>query len=134
MPELTPDRLDDLTVQLTFALRDSLTDVSPLDFWQGRAITALATAAAGAGSIQQAITIAARKLQIDGFDAKSSPIVVAVAKELGPNFQQWATHLDKTLVYIIALARAANSDAKESRRAAKQPASATQTANELPNF
>ena len=115
MPELTPDRLDDLTVQLTFALRDSLTDVSPLDFWQGRAITALATAAAGADSIQQAITLAARKLQIDGFDAKSSPVVVAVAKELGPNFQQWATHLDKTLVYIIALARAANSDAKESR-------------------
>ena len=112
MPDLTPDRLDDLTIQLCFALRDSLTDVSPLDFWQGRAATALATAAAGADSIQQAITIAARKLQIAGFDAKSSPIVVTVAKELDPHFRQWATHLDKTLVYIIALARVENTARK----------------------
>ena len=88
--------------------------------------------AAGADSIQQAITIAARKLQIDGFDAKSSPVVVAVAKELDPHFQQWATHLDKTLVYIIALARATNADAKESRRLAREAAQ-TQPA-ELPNF
>ena len=132
MPDLTPDRLDDLTIQLCFALRDSLTDVSPLDFWQGRAATALATAAAGADSIQQAITIAARKLQIAGFDAKSSPIVVAVAKELDPHFRQWATHLDKTLVYIVALARATNADAKESRRLAREAAQ-TQPA-ELPNF
>ena len=132
MPDLAPDRLDDLTIQLCFALRDSLTDVSPLDFWQGRAATALATAAAGADSIQQAITIAARKLQIDGFDAKASPIVVAVAKELDPHFRQWATHLDKTLVYIIALARATNADAKESRRLAREAAQ-TQSA-ELPNF
>ena len=41
---LTVDDLDDLTIRLIFALRDSLTDVSPLDFWQGRAATALATA------------------------------------------------------------------------------------------
>ena len=132
MPDLTPDRLDDLTIQLCFALRDSLTDVSPLDFWQGRAATALATAAAGADSIQQAITIAARKLQLDGFDAKSSPVVVAVAKEPDPHFRQWATHLDKTLVYIVALARATNADAKESRRLAREAAQ-TQPA-ELPNF
>ena len=47
---MTPDDLDQVTVDLLFALRDSLTEVSPLDFWAGRATTALTTAAAGSSS------------------------------------------------------------------------------------
>ena len=134
---LTPDQLDELTIDLIFALRDSLTDVSPLDFWGGRAATALATAAAGADTIQQAVTIAARKLQIEVIDAKASPVVVDVAKRLDPHFAAWATHLDKTLVYIIALARAINGDARAAKQAAyeaRQAAKTPTTPDALPNF
>lgn len=66
MPTPHPDQLDQATIDLVFALRDSLTDDGPsrLDFWGGRAATAIETAAAGADNANQAITIAARKLQI----------------------------------------------------------------------
>ena len=134
---LTPDELDQATIDLIFALRDSLTDVSPLDFWGGRAATALATAAAGADTIQQAVTIAARKLQIEVIDAKASPVVVDVAKRLDPHFAAWATHLEKTLVYIIALARAINGDARAAKQAAYEARQAAKTAvvsDALPTF
>jgi len=62
MPTPHPDQLDQATIGLIFALRDSLTDDGPsrLDFWGGRAATAIETAAAGADNANQAITIAAR--------------------------------------------------------------------------
>ena len=61
------NQLDRVTIDLIFALRDSLTDDGPslIDFWSGgRAITALETAAAGASTGAEALHIAARKLQI----------------------------------------------------------------------
>lgn len=116
----TPDRFDDLTITLVYALRDSLTEVTPLDFWQGRAASAIATAAAGADSIQQAVTIACRKLQIDGIAAEAAPRIVAVARELAPHFEAWVQHIDRTLVYIIALARADNAAKREARKAARE--------------
>lgn len=67
MSKTPPELLDQATIDLIFALRDSLTEASPnrIDFWNGRAASAIATAAAGSQSAGQAITTAARKLQID---------------------------------------------------------------------
>ena len=53
----TPDQYDQATIDLIFALRDSLTDDGPsrIDFWNGRATSALLTAAAGSDNAGQAI-------------------------------------------------------------------------------
>ena len=63
----TPEQLDRATIDLIFALRDSLTEDGPsrIDFWTGgRAISALDAAAAGAATGAEAVTLAAQKLQI----------------------------------------------------------------------
>ena len=54
------NQLDRVTIDLIFALRDSLTDDGPshIDFWSGgRAITALETAAAGQATSFRALQV-----------------------------------------------------------------------------
>lgn len=114
---MTPDELDAITVDLIFALRDSLTDVSRLDFWAGRATTAIETAAAGASSFPEAVTVAARKLQIDTLSNEPAKVVTRLAAQLGDRYEQWASHVARNIVYIVALANVA----RDARKPAKKP-------------
>lgn len=100
----TADELDAATIDLIFALRDSLTDVSRLDFWAGRATTALETAAAGSDTAGQAITTCCRKLQIGTLTAAASKTAAAAAAVIDRDYQAWAEHVARNIVYIVALA------------------------------
>ena len=74
----TPEQLDRATIDLIFALRDSITDDGPslIDFWSGgRAISALEAAAAGASTGAEAVSLAARKLQIPQIAGKQAKTV-----------------------------------------------------------
>lgn len=107
MPTPTPDQLDAATVDLIFALRGSLTDAGPdlISFWGDRAATAITTAAAGADSAPQALTIACRKLQIDTIHASAVATAKRACDVIDEDFQAWASHVDKTMPYIVMLAR-----------------------------
>lgn len=124
----TPDQLDAATIDLIFALRDSLTEDGPsrLDFWGGRVTTAIQTAAAGSDTAGQAITTAARKLQIDTLRSATAPAVKKLAAVIDQDFEAWAAHVDRSLVYIVALAAVEN----KSRKAAKT----TTITDEEPQF
>jgi len=103
----TAEEYDRATIDLIFALRDSLTDDGPsrLEFWTGgRAATALTTAAAGADTAAAAITTAARKLQIPQITTRHAATVKAVAAVIDRDYQAWAAHVDRNIVYIVALA------------------------------
>ena len=121
---MTPEDLDQVTIDILFALRDSLTDVSRLDFWQTRAATALETAAAGATDMHEAITVAARKLQIPTLALEASKAAVKAADRV-TDYEAWAAHVARNIVYIIALARVLNDE----KKTAKKPAADT-----LPTF
>lgn len=113
------DLLDEATITLIFALRDSLTDDGPsrIDFWSGgRAATALTTAAAGASTAAEALTIAAHKLQIPQISARQAKPVVDAMRIIDEDYEAWAAHIDRTIVYIIALA-----DIQRQERQAKHP-------------
>lgn len=114
----TPDDLDQATISLIFALRDSLTDVSRLDFWTDRCRTAIETAAAGSETAAHAVTTAARKLQIATLTKDAGTAAVAAAQVIDADYQAWAGHVARNLVYIIALARIEN-DQKKTRKAAQ---------------
>lgn len=118
MPTLTPDQLDQVTVDLVFALRDSLTDVSRLDFWNDRCVTALETAAAGAIDMPQAITIACGKLQIPTLTKEASAVAVRITGKIADHYEEWAAHIARTLVYIVALARVENDTRKTANKTA----------------
>lgn len=107
MPTLTPDQLDAATVDLIFALRDSLTDAGPdlIDFWNERAATAIETAAAGADTAPQALSIACRKLQIEGIKPGAVDTAKRATDVMGEDFQAWVAHVSKTMPYIVMLAR-----------------------------
>ena len=115
MTDLTPEELDRATVDLIFALRDSLTDVSPLDFWTGRVATALETAAAGSESLPQAVTTACRKLQIPVLTRSASHVAASVVDRV-PDYEEWAGHVSRNIVYIVALARVENDTRKQDRQ------------------
>jgi hypothetical protein len=123
------DDMDRITIDLLFALRDSLTDVSRLDFWTGRATTALTTAAAGASTWAEAVTIAAHKLQIDVLTNGASETVARLGAELG-DFEAWSSHVDRNIVYIVALANTERDSRKPTRQPA-EPISAA-TTEEIP--
>ena len=117
---LTNEQLDDITVDLIFALRDSLGDVSRLDFWTGRATTAIETAAAGASTFPEAITVASRKLQIDTLGNEAAKTVTRLADQLGDHYEQWASHVARNIVYIVALANVARNARKPAKRTAQE--------------
>jgi len=116
----TPDELDAATIDLIFALRDSLTDDGPsrMDFWAGRAASAIETAAAGADSAGQAITIAARKLQIETLSASAAPVALRAGEVIDRDFQAWASHVARNIVYIVAVAYVAR-EARSKTKTAK---------------
>lgn len=116
----TPEHLDQVTVDLIFALRDSLTTVTRLDFWQGRITSALETAAAGSESWEQAITTAARKLQIDTLTATSAKTVTGLAA-LNISYEQWAGQVARNIVYIVALANVERANRKPKTTADPEP-------------
>lgn len=101
---LDPDILDQVTVELIFALRESITTISPLDFWSSRITTALETAAAGSSTAAQAITTACRKMQIDRLTPDAARSAVAIEPLIDAHYEQWATHVHQNIVYIVALA------------------------------
>jgi hypothetical protein len=104
----TPEQFDEATITLIFALRDSLTPDGPsrLDFWAGRATSAIETAAAGSSDAHQAITTACRKLQIPTLTADASTAAVKAAAVIDADYEAWAGHIARTIVYIVALANA----------------------------
>lgn len=113
----TPEQFDAATIDLIFALRDSLTDDGPsrLDFWGGRVTTALATAAAGSDNAGQAITTASRKLQIPQLRTTTAPVAKHSADIIDQDYQAWATHIDRNIVMIVALAALENKTRKEAK-------------------
>lgn len=117
---LTADHLDDITVDLIFALRDSLTDVSRLDFWAGRCTSAIQTAAAGASTFPEAVTIAARKLQIDVLTNDAAQAVTRIAKQIDGHMDEWVAHVGRNIVYIVALANVARDSRKKPSKKADQ--------------
>lgn len=121
----TLDQYDQATIDLIFALRDSLTDDGPsrIDFWNGRATSALQTAAAGSDNAGQAITTAAHKLQIETLRTTTAKTVKQAAQVIDTDYPAWAAHVDKNIVYIVALAAVEN----KTRKATK-----TTTATTLP--
>jgi len=98
------EQYDRIACDLIFALRDSLTEVSRLDFWAGRATTAVETAVAGAESWEQMVTIASHKLQIETLTKESAASIVKLAAEVGDSFTDWCNHVGRNIVYIVALA------------------------------
>ena len=118
---MTPETLDRVTVDLIFALRESLTEVSRLDFWAGRATTAIETAAAGSENWEQAITTACRKLQIDTLNSESAETVVKLSAVIGGNYEDWAAHVARNIVYIVALANVERDKRKKRSIAAEEP-------------
>ena len=130
----TPEALDAITVDLVFALRDSLTDVSRLDFWQGRAATAIETAAAGSETWSQAVTTAARKLQIDTLSNEAAKAVTRLADQLGDDYEAWASHIARNVVYIVALANVQRDARKKPSRAATADHATPAESTERPMF
>lgn len=103
----TNDQLDQATIRLIFALRDSLTDEGPsrIDFWSGgRAISALESAAAGASTGAEAVHMAARKLQIPQISKTAAKTVVDAVSVIDSDYAAWAAHITRNAVYILALA------------------------------
>lgn len=113
----TPDQYDQATIDLIFALRDSLTDDGPsrIDFWGGRVTTAIQTAAAGADNAGQAITTAAHKLQIETLRTAVAKTVKQAAQVIDIDYPAWAAHVDKNIVYIVALAAVENKTRKTTK-------------------
>lgn len=118
----TPEDLDFATIKLIFALRDSLTDDGPsrLDFWNERATTAIETAAAGASTAGQAITTAARKLQIPSLTKPAAQHAADAAEIIDQDYTAWARHIQQNIVYIVALARIENTEIQEAKKKAKK--------------
>lgn len=114
------NQLDRVTIDLIFALRDSLTDDGPslIDFWSGgRAITALETAAAGASTGAEALHIAARKLQIPQIASRHAKTVTDCAQIIDTDYPAWASHITRNAVYILALADVERLEKKAARQA-----------------
>lgn len=119
----TLDQLDAATIDLIFALRDSLTDDGPsrIDFWGGRATTAIKTAAAGSDNAGQAITTAAHKLQIETLRTAVAKNVKKAAEVIDTDYPAWAAHVDKNIVYIVALAAVENKTRKSTKTTEEIP-------------
>lgn len=103
----TEEQMDEATIKLIFALRDSLTDDGPsrIDFWSGgRAATAIQTAAAGSSDSHQMLTTVCRKLQIPQIAVSQSATVINACNIIDADYTAWQDHIDRTIVYIIALA------------------------------
>lgn len=112
------DPLERATVDLMFALRDSLTDRGPsfVEFWSGgRCESAIRAAAAGATDAAEAVSKTAHQLQIDQYTVTQSPEVVRIVAVIGPRFQEWKHLVKRKTPYLRALAdveRAAKRDPK----------------------
>lgn len=120
----SPEALDQITIDLVFALRDSLTDAGPsrLDFWTGgRAASAIETAAAGATSWGQAVTIAARKLQIETLTGPAATSVTSHQALVDADYEAWAGHVARNIVYIVALAYVARPTTKSTKSKTAAP-------------
>ncbi len=124
----TPEQLDRATIDLIFALRDSITDDGPslIDFWSGgRAISALEAAAAGASTGAEAVSLAARKLQIPQIAGKQAKTVTHCAAIIDLDYGAWASHITRNAVYILALADVERQERKASRAETKTVKTAT---------
>ena len=127
----TPEQLDRVTIDLVFALRDSLTDDGPslIDFWTGgRAISALEAAAAGASTGAEAVSLSARKLQIPQIAVKQTKTVTRCAAIIDRDYGAWTAHITRNAVYILALAdverqerKASRAETKTAKNTTKQP-------------
>lgn len=124
------ERLDRATIDLIFILRDSLTDVSALDFWGGRGVTAIETAAAEADNAGYAISRAVRKLQSDSITNQAAERVKAVTEQIDADYDAWAAHVSRNLVQIFALAYVE----RDQHKRGKKPAEPVLVSNEEPKF
>jgi len=121
----TPDEFDTATIDLLFALRDSLTSDGPsrLDFWAGRAASAIETAAAGSSTASEAITTAARKLQIPTLTPIAAESATRAAVVIDTDYEGWAAHVARTVIYIVALANVQRDERKAAASTRKKPTS-----------
>lgn len=119
----TIEQMDEATIRLIFALRDSLTEDGPsrLDFWSGgRAATAIQTAAAGSSDAAQMLTTACRKLQIPQIAVDRSADAVSACEVIDADYTAWQDHISRTIVYIIALADMRRRQAKAAKTSKKE--------------
>ncbi|MCO6684752.1 hypothetical protein V7G09_04830 [Cutibacterium avidum] len=111
-----PEELDAATIDLIFALRGSLADLGPLEFWSGRINTALETAAAGSQDAGQAITTCCHKLQIPAIHPSHAKAAVKVANVIDADYQAWASHVAHNVTYIAAMALAERDERKTTKK------------------
>lgn len=130
----TAEQLDQATIKLIFALRDSLTDSGPslIDFWTGgRAISALEASAAGASTGAEAVSLAARKLQIPQISKHQAQTVIDAAKVIDQDYGAWAAHITRNAVYILAMADIERIEMREAALAARKAKKAQEEADKL---
>ncbi|GAB3191865.1 hypothetical protein [Nesterenkonia suensis] len=121
----TLDELDAVTIDLIFILRDSLTELSALDFWSGRAVSAIQTAAAEADDPGHAISRAAEKLQIDSLPGSVAEKVRDISTTIRRDYQAWADHVDRNLIQVVALASAERDQRRRGTKHTHQTETAT---------
>ncbi|KZS63115.1 hypothetical protein [Mycobacterium ostraviense] len=101
------DELMDATVRWLSALLDSATvqEIGVSNWWS-RAKTALETAAASADTYSQAVSVAARKLQIDTLRQASSAQLLGPGSTedvISPRLDEWRLLAQRDAVYIVGL-------------------------------
>src|ERR1700749_1891934 len=102
----THEALSEATVALLSALLDSASsDVIGAANWWPRAEAALSTSAAGASTVGEAVTIAARNLQIDTTAARTDAALAQACEVIAAGFSDWQSLMDREAVYLIALTR-----------------------------
>lgn len=127
--------MTDATVDLLNALLDSA-DVQTIGVanWWPRAATALETAAAGGESAAHAVTIAARKLQIETLTRDASETVARVAPLIDADYPGWSETVAREAVYIVALARVSREERKTAAKAAREAKKTPAATTERPMF
>ncbi len=113
----TREHLIDATVKWTSALLDSASsdEIGPANWWP-RATSALVTAS-GASTIGEAVTTAARKLQVDVAAPHADAELLAASDIIAQDYPAWAQLVDREAVYLIALTRVYRNARKAARKA-----------------
>ena len=101
----TPEHLTEWAIRLTLAVMGSATTerISPIDWWP-RAKSALETAAQSSDHFSGMASTMGRKLQIDAYQERSAAELVALATEIGPDFDAFARHCTAEALVIVAFA------------------------------
>ncbi|GAA3878415.1 hypothetical protein GCM10022243_48900 [Saccharothrix violaceirubra] len=114
-PPPSPDELIQATVAWLNALLDSASaDVLGVAHYWDRAQSALITAAT-ADTVGEAVTTAARKLQIETTQARTDTALLEACAVIAADYPAWQARVEREAVYLVALARVARTARKATR-------------------